>query len=151
MLVLLRKKNESVVIANEITVTVVDIREDKVRLGFVMPKDVPIHRQEVYDEIYKTRPKPTLGLPRKAPPEDPWHPHLDKSNPASAESNERRASYLDRLARNLREKSGKDLSLGNVADTIIDAIYYSGIDLSQADSLENLKQLLVQSIRRPNV
>ena len=85
------------------------------------------------------------------PPHDPWRARLDKSDPAGAESNERRASYLGRLASGLRQKSGKDLSLGNVADTIIDAIYYSGIDLSQADSLENLKQLLVQSIRRPNV
>lgn len=51
MLVLSRKKNESIVI-NNITVTVVEIRGDKVRLGIIAPKEVPVHRQEVYDAIH---------------------------------------------------------------------------------------------------
>ncbi len=51
MLVLSRKRNESIVISDNIVITVVDIRGDKVRLGFDAPKDVPIHRQEVYDSI----------------------------------------------------------------------------------------------------
>ncbi len=53
MLVLSRKKNESIVINNDITITVVEIRGDKVRLGIVAPKSVPVHRQEVFDEIHK--------------------------------------------------------------------------------------------------
>ena len=52
MLVLSRKKNESIVIDNNITITVVEIRGDKVRLGIVAPKEVPVHRQEVYDLIH---------------------------------------------------------------------------------------------------
>jgi len=52
MLVLSRKKGESIVINNDITVTVVEIRGDKVRLGFVAPKEVPVHRQEVFDAIH---------------------------------------------------------------------------------------------------
>ena len=52
MLVLSRKKNECIVINNDITVTVVEIRGDKVRLGIVAPKEVPVHRQEVYDAIH---------------------------------------------------------------------------------------------------
>jgi carbon storage regulator len=52
MLVLSRKKNESIVINNDITVTVVEIRGDKVRLGIVAPKEVPVHRQEVYEAIH---------------------------------------------------------------------------------------------------
>jgi carbon storage regulator len=55
MLVLSRKKNESIVINNDITVTVVEIRGDKVRLGIVAPKEVPVHRQEVYDAIHGDR------------------------------------------------------------------------------------------------
>lgn len=51
MLVLSRKKNESIVINNNITVVVVEIRGDKVRLGIEAPKEVPVHRQEVYDAI----------------------------------------------------------------------------------------------------
>lgn len=52
MLVLSRKSNESIVINNNITVTVVEIRGDKVRLGIVAPKEIPVHRQEVYDLIH---------------------------------------------------------------------------------------------------
>jgi carbon storage regulator len=52
MLVLSRKKNESIVIDNNVTITVVEIRGDKVRLGIVAPKEVPVHRQEVFDAIH---------------------------------------------------------------------------------------------------
>jgi carbon storage regulator len=57
MLVLSRKKNESIVINNDITVTVVEIRGDKVRLGIVAPKEVPVHRQEVFDAIHGRAPQ----------------------------------------------------------------------------------------------
>ncbi len=52
MLVLSRKVNESIYINDDITVTVVEIRGDKVRLGIVAPKEVPVHRQEVYEAIH---------------------------------------------------------------------------------------------------
>ena len=51
MLVLSRKKNESIVINNDITIVVVEIRGDKVRLGVDAPKEVPVHRREVYEAI----------------------------------------------------------------------------------------------------
>ena len=53
MLVLSRKKNESIVINNEITIVVVEIRGDKVRLGVEAPWEVPVHRREVYDAIQR--------------------------------------------------------------------------------------------------
>ena len=52
MLVLSRKKNESIVINNDIIITVVEIRGDKVRLGIIAPKDVPVHRQEIFDATH---------------------------------------------------------------------------------------------------
>jgi carbon storage regulator len=61
MLVLSRKKNESIVINSDVVVTVVEIRGDKVRLGIVAPKDVSVHREEVYEAIHGT--KPTLPGP----------------------------------------------------------------------------------------
>ena len=64
MLVLSRKKNESIVINNDITVTVVEIRGDKVRLGIVAPKEVPVHRQEVFDAIHgKSAPEAPAAAP----------------------------------------------------------------------------------------
>lgn len=53
MLVLSRKKNESIVINNDITIVVVEIRGDKVRLGVEAPKEVPVHRREVYEAIHR--------------------------------------------------------------------------------------------------
>ena len=51
MLVLSRKKNESIVVDDNIVITVVEIRGDKVRLGIEAPREVPIHRSEVRDAI----------------------------------------------------------------------------------------------------
>jgi carbon storage regulator len=51
MLVLSRKKNESIVINDDITIVVVEIRGDKVRLGIEAPKEMPVHRFEVYQSI----------------------------------------------------------------------------------------------------
>jgi len=58
MLVLSRKKNESIIINNDIVITIVEIRGDKVRLGIVAPKDVPVHRQEVFDAIASRKIEP---------------------------------------------------------------------------------------------
>jgi carbon storage regulator len=55
MLVITRKKNEALVINNDIVVVVVDILGDKVRLGVEVPREVPIHRREVYDAIVRNR------------------------------------------------------------------------------------------------
>jgi carbon storage regulator len=54
MLVLSRKMNESVVINDNITIVVVEIRGDKVRLGIDAPKEITVHRKEIHDAIQKT-------------------------------------------------------------------------------------------------
>ncbi len=51
MLVLSRHRDESIMIGDDIVVTIVDIRGDKVRIGIQASKDIPVHRQEVYDAI----------------------------------------------------------------------------------------------------
>jgi len=53
VLVLSRKVNESVRVAHNIHVRVIEIRGDKVRLGFDAPADVSVHREEVYDAIQR--------------------------------------------------------------------------------------------------
>jgi len=58
MLVLSRKKNESIIINDDITIVVVEIRGDKVRLGIEVPKEVPVHRREVLDAIRRNEPVP---------------------------------------------------------------------------------------------
>jgi len=61
MLVLSRKKNESIVINNDITIVVVEIRGDKVRLGVEAPKEIPVHRHEVYEAIQHAQQQEAAG------------------------------------------------------------------------------------------
>ena len=51
MLVLSRHRDESIMIGDDVCITIVDIRGDKVRLGVEAPKEVPVHRREVYEAI----------------------------------------------------------------------------------------------------
>ena len=51
MLVLSRQRDETIMIGDEIEITVVDIRGDKVRLGITAPRHIVVHRKEVYDAI----------------------------------------------------------------------------------------------------
>jgi carbon storage regulator len=67
MLVLSRKKNESIVINDDITIVVVEIRGDKVRLGVEAPKEIPVHRREVYDAIHHGNAADTTGKASKKP------------------------------------------------------------------------------------
>lgn len=53
MLVLSRQRDESIMIGDNIVVTIVDIRGDKVRLGISAPTEIPVHRQEVYEAIQR--------------------------------------------------------------------------------------------------
>ena len=51
MLVLSRQKDQTIMIGDNVEITVVDIRGDKVRLGITAPSEIPVHRKEVYDAI----------------------------------------------------------------------------------------------------
>ncbi|MEX0886035.1 MAG: carbon storage regulator CsrA [Phycisphaeraceae bacterium] len=51
MLVLSRQRDETIMIGDDVEITVVDIRGDKVRLGITAPRQIQVHRKEVYDAI----------------------------------------------------------------------------------------------------
>jgi len=53
MLVLSRQRDETIMIGDDIEITVVDIRGDKVRLGITAPAHIPVHRKEVYEAIQR--------------------------------------------------------------------------------------------------
>jgi carbon storage regulator len=55
MIVISRQKDESIVIRDDIVVTIVEIRGDKVRLGIDAPEEVPVHRREVYEAIKESK------------------------------------------------------------------------------------------------
>jgi carbon storage regulator len=53
MLVLSRQRDESIIIGDNIVITVVDVRGDKVRLGIEAPREVSVHRREIYEAIQR--------------------------------------------------------------------------------------------------
>ena len=55
MLVLSRQKDESIMIGDNVEITIVDVRGDKVRLGISAPREIPVHRREVYEAIQKEK------------------------------------------------------------------------------------------------
>jgi len=55
MLVLSRQKDESIMIGDNVEITIVDVRGDKVRLGITAPKEIPVHRMEVYEAIQREK------------------------------------------------------------------------------------------------
>jgi carbon storage regulator len=77
MLVLSRQRDESIIIGDNIVITVVDIRGDKVRLGIAAPTEIPVHRREVYEAIQRENlqasqvPTEQVRQVGKADPSDP--------------------------------------------------------------------------------
>ena len=64
MLVLSRHRDESIMIGDDVVVTIVDIRGDKVRLGINAPQDIPVHRREVYEAIKRENEKAARMQPQ---------------------------------------------------------------------------------------
>jgi len=94
MLVLSRKLNESIVIDGRIVVTIVRVEGDVVKLGIQASRDVPVHRQEVYEEIQKanqealTKGRPALPKLAQKPSSSKATPHrsTENSTPAQAKN-----------------------------------------------------------------
>lgn len=66
MLVLSRQRDESIIIGDNVVITVVDVRGDKVKLGIEAPKEIPVHRREVYEAILRENRQATLLKPEDA-------------------------------------------------------------------------------------
>ena len=98
MLILSRRKNESIVICDNIVVTVIEVRGDKVRLGVALPREMPVYRQEVLEALRGAGPRGVL---------DPaWLTWQDGA--------------ISRLARTIAEKGDYD-ALPVLADALEDA------------------------------
>jgi len=71
MLVLSRQRDESIIIGDNVVITIVDVRGDKVKLGIEAPREVSVHRQEVYDAIQRENRQATQLKPEDAKLLDP--------------------------------------------------------------------------------
>ena len=65
MLVLSRQRDESIMIGDDVEITIVDVRGDKVRLGINAPKHIPVHRREIYNAIQREKTKETQPESKK--------------------------------------------------------------------------------------
>ncbi len=121
MILFTRRKNESVVIDDRITVTVVEIRGDKVRLQFEAPKDMSVHRSEVYWAIQglspSTRtpsnpPVPVSDSPKEEPPPSSCQITLST----------RQTALIDRFRSAIGEATGTEPSRESAIKTLFRAI-----------------------------
>lgn len=71
MLVLSRQRDESIIIGDNVVITVVDVRGDKVKLGIDAPKEISVHRREVYEAIQRENRQAALLKPDDAKLLDP--------------------------------------------------------------------------------
>ena len=90
MLVLSRHRDESIIIGDDIVITVVDIRGDKVRLGIAAPIEISVHRQEVYEAIQRENREASrlqspgarqIGPPYQPVRREPRRPRTDDEKP----------------------------------------------------------------------
>jgi len=94
MLVLSRQRDESIMIGDDVEITIVDVRGDKVRLGITAPKSIPVHRREIYDAIQREKAQKAAaevhaGPGSEAPadkPEEPVHKKNTKPEKAPQEN-----------------------------------------------------------------
>ena len=82
MLVLSRQRDESIMIGDDVEIIIVDVRGDKVRLGITAPREIPVHRREIYDAIQREKaeekqaPEPVDSEPKTKQEEE--KPKADK-------------------------------------------------------------------------
>ena len=118
MHVISRKKDESLVIGENIIITVIEIRGDKVRLGIECPPDIPFHRKEVYDAI--RRHDTTSPMPPAAAPSPP-QPHFAASP----------SDRLDKFVAVLEVKLGVPIT----RELVLQALREAGIEELQLQAL----------------
>ncbi len=78
MLVLSRQRDETIIIGDNIEITVVDIRGDKVRLGVSAPKEISVHRKEVYEAIRRENREAAQVKPEDLSALGKMHPRMPK-------------------------------------------------------------------------
>ena len=90
MLVLSRQRDESIMIGDDVEITIVDVRGDKVRLGITAPKCIPVHRREIYDAIQREKAQAKEGQEKTEQVVQQEQP-VNTTNPETAESPKKKA------------------------------------------------------------
>ena len=139
MLILSRKRNESLIIDENIIVTVIDIRGDKVRLGIDAPREMPVQRQEVYEAVKREAvPRSAERTPKQPTPPTKTQVNLDVYQ----------VEFLDELVSQISHSyrlwpPGR----AEIIETLIDSVIAMELDLSNVQNLDQLKQAIVGGYR----
>ncbi len=68
MLVLSRQRDESIMIGEDVVVTIIDVRGERVRVGIEAPTEIPVHRREVYEAIHRENQRAAATRPEDVDP-----------------------------------------------------------------------------------
>ena len=83
MLVLSRQRDQSIMIGDDVEITIVDVRGDKVRIGINAPREVSVHRKEVYEAIRREAQGTTKPATREAPAGEPQATEVPPAKPVT--------------------------------------------------------------------
>lgn len=143
MLVMTRKRDESILVDRNIEITVVEIRGDKVRLGVNAPKEVPVHRREVYESIHGI----AAGFAETS--QNPASPQL-----AGRESEETalvveadQLALLDRLRHAIRDETGAAPRRDETLAAILAAFDEARDAIGRPFSLEQLQASIAAALK----
>ena len=144
MLVMTRKRDESIVIGADIEIFVVDIRGDKVRLGVKAPLELPVHRREVFEIIRRADDNHANRAPFEA-------------RPAASASNSDAASefglslsqlaFLDRLREAIGARGGATPCRAQTLSAVLSALDEAEETFGGPATLEQLKSSIVAAIK----
>jgi carbon storage regulator len=144
MLVMTRKRDESILVDRNIEITVVEIRGDKVRLGVSAPKEVPVHRREVYESIHGIA-DGFADSPRAAAASNADARVAEQPALVAVESEQ--LALLDRLCRAVRDERGATPRREEALGAILAALGEAQDAIDRPLTLEHLQASIAAALR----
>lgn len=142
MLVMTRKRDESILVDRNIEITVVEIRGDKVRLGVSAPKEVPVHRREVYETIHGI--DASAAALREA---TAAHRRAEAEEASLVALAQPELALLDRLREAIRDQSGAAPRREQALRAILAAIDDASEAIGRPPTLEHLQESIAAAIK----